>query len=141
MTGILPTAGTAKARGDAGDHLPRHPGTRQDVGLLAAPAEHEGIPPFSRTTVSAAQTVVDEELIDLILTSAAPARSTRRLADVHPLGLIGSERQYGGVDQTVVEDDIGFCQQFRRPAGQQARVPRSGSDEVDRHRAPRIAGP
>ena len=48
-------SGHSQRRGHAGNHLERHAGLDQRLGLLATPPEHEGSPPLRRTTMRPAR--------------------------------------------------------------------------------------
>ncbi len=117
---------------DAGDDLERHAGRDARFGFLAAASEHERVAALQAHDRAGRRAARDEQGVDLVLAERGAAG---RLADVDELSAGPGELEERRGRQPVVDDDVGGAQQELPAAGQQARIPRPGADEVHGHDA------
>ncbi len=115
----------------AGHDLPVDARVAQDLDLLAAAAEHEGISALEPDHDPLAAPVPDQQAGDLVL--AVCSRRVRLLAHVHHHRVRGCQVEDGPADQPIVQDDVGPGQQLRAAPGEQSGIARSGAHQVDGH--------
>jgi len=113
-------------RRHARDHLEGDPGFPQDLGLLAAAAEDEGVPPLEAGHGAALQGLAGEDPVDLALGErVVPAL----LADIDEPGILARAAEKLPVGQVVVHDDIGLPDALDPPHRDEPRVPGARADD------------
>ncbi len=115
---------------DAGHHGEGDALLCQHFQLLAATAEHEGIPPLEPHHPVARPGVFNQQAVGLFLGHAVGAGL---LADRHQGGIAAHQVQDLGGDQLVVEHHLGLLDLLQRLEGQQARI--AGSRPYQHHLA------
>ena len=119
--------GRSDSGGHRGNDLEPHPGLRQRLGLLAAPAEHERVAALQPDHAPPGEAKLDQLRVDLVLFDGRPARL---LADVAQVRVGAGAVQRPGGDQPVVEHHVGASDQLQGAPGHQPGVARAGPDEV-----------
>lgn len=118
-----------EAARDTGDDAKRNAGIRESQSLLAAATEDEGIAAFEPQHPLALAGELDQTLADVPLSRGGFASA---LAGEFQRGPVAGKRQYGRVDEGVVDDGIGRREGVHRMDREQAGIARAGADEPDR---------
>ncbi len=118
----------ATGRGNPGDDLERYVVRRQFFDLFAASPEYERIAAFEPQYALAFFSQGNQQLVDLIL------RHRMRCAlftDIDAIGIAPAQVEDSGRYQAVVQDHVGLLHQAQGTEGQQIRIARSGTDQID----------
>jgi len=124
-------AGVGGASGRCGDaraNLERNAVLGELFDLFAAATEDERVAALEPHHALALARQPHQQVADLLLRQRVVGAP---LADIDALGLAPREVDDAGVDQPVVEHDVGLLHQPERAEGQQVGVARSGADEID----------
>src|SRR5439155_20556808 len=112
-----------------GDDLERDPGDGERLGLLRSPTEHERVTALEPDDPAPEPGVADQERMDHGLGQGVVAAA---LARKHAQGLRGRLGRNPGIDQAVIDDDLGGPQDLEPPNREEARISGPRADEVDR---------
>ena len=112
----------------AGNDLERDARLPEDLRLLAAAAEDEGVAALEAGHDVPPPGLLDEAPVDLLLGEGVVAPL---LAGVDPTGLLSGMEKNLRADQMVVDDHIRLPDAFRPAEGDQTRIARSGADDID----------
>ncbi len=120
--------GTGRQRGrDAGNDLDTDPVLNQVQRLFRAATEEIRVPALQPDDAFAFLGFPGEQLVDLVLLHHVLAAA---LARVDLLGVRVAERENLGRYQRVIDEHIAAGKQFAATNGHQARVSRTGADQV-----------
>ena len=117
-----------QARGHAGHDSIRDAGRGQRNGFVTAASKNQRIAALEPQHPTARTRQLDEPVGNFRLTDR---RLSAALADVLQLRLRAGERQHAGIDQCVVQDDVGLNKSGNRIEREQTRVTRPGAGEPD----------
>ncbi len=121
-------AGDGRGSRDAGDDFVGDAGCPQRAGFFDQVAEQAGISSFEPHDGPAGLGQFDEPAIDFVL---APDVVATVPAEADEFGLARSVRQDAGIDQVVVQHDVGARQALGAAQREQARIAGSAADDVD----------
>src|SRR5207244_13264457 len=111
-------------------HLVPPPSRAYSLALLRTPAHHERVPSFQAHHDTAASRCLDQQDVDLLLRQRM-AFPSRPLADKDPLRPWRRLLQQIRMHQPIVYHDLGRPQSLEPAPRDQARIPRSRTDDVD----------
>src|SRR5262249_20775347 len=100
----------------------------QSGRLFTSPAEHEGISALEPDYQLAFARFANDKLLDLCLIDAALAGL---LADVNQFGARRGVFQQFGANQSIVKNNLRPLQTIFALQGEQIRIPRPGTDQID----------
>ena len=121
-------SGAAYRRRDARTNLKRHALVGERFDLLAAASEHEGIAALQPQYALALSGEADQHLADLALRRGVVSRT---FADIDALRLPRYEVEDRGIDEPVIEHDVGLLHQAQRAERQEIGIAGAGAHEID----------
>ena len=121
-------SGAAYRRRDARTNLKRHALVGERFDLLAAASEHEGIAALQPQHALALSGEADQHLADLALRRGVISRA---FADIDALRLPRYEVEDRGIDEPVIEHDVGLLHQAQRAERQEIGIAGAGAHEID----------
>ena len=121
--------GAGQRGGDARHHFEGDAVRVQELQLLAAAPEHEGVAALEPHHAAAGARMLQHQRVDAVLADVVVGGL---LAHFDELGVAARQRQHAGADQAVVQDHVGLVEQAQRTQREQARIARTGADERDR---------
>ena len=122
-------AGIGAAAGGGGNarhHLAIDPVGQQELQLLGAAAEDEGVATLEPHHPLVLQCQVHQQLVDLLLGQAVEPTG---LADEAAIAAGRQQGEQGRADQAVIDHHIGLLQQAPGAQGEQAGVAGAGADQ------------
>jgi len=127
-----------KTGSDSRHHSKWHAGSRQDQHFFAAAPKNKRIPAFEPEDSKSAMRVIDHLNADRILRDRGGAGA---FTDEMQLRAGSCQRQHSGIDQGIVNNDVGLQQRGERIERQQSGVARSGANQPDLARCKQRAAP
>ena len=121
-------SGAAYRRRDARTNLKRHALVGERFDLLAAASEHEGVAALQPQYTLALSGEADQHLTDLALRRGVISRT---FADIDALRLPRYEFEDRGIDEPVIEHDVGLLHQAQRAERQEIGIAGAGAHEID----------
>ena len=121
--------GHTGGRGHAAHHFEGDSSLAKGHRLLAAAAKDIGVATLETDDSLPLASIADELFIQRFLNSAHAAAAA--VTDVEALALGWRQIEYAGIDEIVVEHDIGHAQELGTLQREQPGVTRPGADDVD----------
>src|SRR5690606_5473228 len=120
--------GAAGSCGNARHDLEGNTRRGQFLDLLTTTTEDDGTPALQEQPALGLLLELHPQATDVLLRHGV---LRTLLADMDALGIAAAEVEDGLTDETVVEHDVRLLHQAQRAEGQQIRITRTGTNEVD----------